>query len=577
MASVIVGTMADLRAQSVTALQNADRIEMLGYYAANDQGGGEFVWNATDSRSDDGGVIIKPTAVSGNGRLNRIVGGISDPVLHSGWYGIKADNSTDNGAPLQALINAAVSLGINAIYLDPCPNGSINFSSTLTVAPGLVIRGAGKDVTKLNCTTTNNTTFAFYYQAPNGNGFLPAPKFYDFSITCRSFLQLNSVAGGFTDDITTQNPLYQPHVMRCGIYNSNNNVTTTVGILACKCAEMIIQDNFFGSFGIAVDMEGSENCRIRDNRMVAASVEFVLATSHGTFGNGLIVEGNFMGEILGGANAAIVSSYRSITIRDNWLEGVEALNGVTTNTTAFWLQASTSAVAIIEDNWVGYNNGSLTSGWVKVDDTSNFTTSQGYMLIRATGNKGSTVSGMGGIANFNNNTGISYFSGNGGARRHIVHSSNTDFVGDVAWPFNSVTSLDAGSLPPGVLARFSPNLDGLGATAFGQTVLCYDGGFILSSLGSANYLEFFNQDAISGIDTGDLWVRASGYQGAIYGAILDASYTLSSWASGLTYSTPTWIKLASNIANAQGCRVYAVNATVKLWEAAICKHTFPTS
>jgi len=110
---IVVTTMANLRAQTVTALQNADRIELLGYYAANDGGGGEFIWNNTDSRTDDGGVIIKPTAVSGSGRLNRMVGGVSDTDLHSSWYGIKADNSTDNSTQLQALINAAVSLGIN--------------------------------------------------------------------------------------------------------------------------------------------------------------------------------------------------------------------------------------------------------------------------------------------------------------------------------------------------------------------------------------------------------------------------------------------------------------------------------
>ena len=264
---IVAATMSDLRAQSVTALQNADRIEVLGYYAANDGGGGEFVWNSTDGRSDDGGVIIKPTAVSGNGRLNRLVGGASDSHLHSDWYGIKADNSTDNSTQLQAFINAAISFGINAVYIDPCPSSSINFSTQITLAPNIVIRGAGKNVSVLKFTNPSNTVFAFSYFAPVGmSSGLKAPQFFDLALNCLSGIQINNPNGGFTDDSTSQQALASAFIQRCSIYSTSSNTAGTIGIQMSKVSEGVIQDCDITGFGIHIDLEGSENCRIRDNR-----------------------------------------------------------------------------------------------------------------------------------------------------------------------------------------------------------------------------------------------------------------------------------------------------------------------
>ncbi len=58
-------SIAALRLRSGTTIANAAKT--LGYYSAGDGGGNSFYWDSTSTATDNGGTVIKPTAVSGAG------------------------------------------------------------------------------------------------------------------------------------------------------------------------------------------------------------------------------------------------------------------------------------------------------------------------------------------------------------------------------------------------------------------------------------------------------------------------------------------------------------------------------
>lgn len=74
----------------------------LGGYSVNgDGGGGPFWWDNSSTLSDDGGMTIKPTAVSGAGRWRRVA---SDSYVNVKWFGAKGDNSTDDYNAINAAL-----------------------------------------------------------------------------------------------------------------------------------------------------------------------------------------------------------------------------------------------------------------------------------------------------------------------------------------------------------------------------------------------------------------------------------------------------------------------------------------
>lgn len=95
-----VATITALKA--LTGLTDGQIVEVSCYYTCTtpDGGGGRFRYNASSSASDDGGVTIDPDAV-GDGRWIRIHIG----TLALEAFGAKGDNSTNDYASIQALID----------------------------------------------------------------------------------------------------------------------------------------------------------------------------------------------------------------------------------------------------------------------------------------------------------------------------------------------------------------------------------------------------------------------------------------------------------------------------------------
>lgn len=70
---------------------NMGRVDVLGYYAKGDGGGGIFYWDSTSTEADNGGTIIQATGVT-TGRWKRVING----AVNVKAYGAKGDETTDD-------------------------------------------------------------------------------------------------------------------------------------------------------------------------------------------------------------------------------------------------------------------------------------------------------------------------------------------------------------------------------------------------------------------------------------------------------------------------------------------------
>lgn len=78
-----------------------------GYYAAGDNGGGQFRWDATSTATSDGGSVINPTGNTGAGRWLRIFPEDSE-ITFEMWGAQKLDDLDDVGFDSTSAINACL-------------------------------------------------------------------------------------------------------------------------------------------------------------------------------------------------------------------------------------------------------------------------------------------------------------------------------------------------------------------------------------------------------------------------------------------------------------------------------------
>jgi|GEM_PF-6008688 len=76
-------------------------VDVLGYYAPGDGGGGLFFWDANAADPDNGGTVIQ-SRQSATGRWRRLLSG----WFSVKWFGAKGDNRNDDTQPIRATINA---------------------------------------------------------------------------------------------------------------------------------------------------------------------------------------------------------------------------------------------------------------------------------------------------------------------------------------------------------------------------------------------------------------------------------------------------------------------------------------
>lgn len=98
-ASSCVDRMADLRDLPPGA---SSCVQLLGYHAAGDGGGGTFFWDAQSNEPDDGGTVIEAAGTPATGRWRRLDSG---PISVK-WFGAAGDGQTLDDEPLRAALAA---------------------------------------------------------------------------------------------------------------------------------------------------------------------------------------------------------------------------------------------------------------------------------------------------------------------------------------------------------------------------------------------------------------------------------------------------------------------------------------
>jgi hypothetical protein len=128
-------TIAALEALPVTALTTNTSVNVLGYYAANDGGGGSFTLNKSSSATVDHGLVCS-TPSGGTTRWLRNF----TPPLNVRWFGAVLDGVTNDGAKIQQAITSAQSLyggstvaGGTTVVIDQAPNfGAVTITVGVT-------------------------------------------------------------------------------------------------------------------------------------------------------------------------------------------------------------------------------------------------------------------------------------------------------------------------------------------------------------------------------------------------------------------------------------------------------------
>lgn len=235
--------------ETIAALRLVDgnqnqTVSMSGYYAAGDGGGGSFYWDAASTEADNGGTIIKVTAVT-TGRWKRIYSGAVDVK----WFGAKADGVTNDRPFIQNAVDFLIEEAAGTLFFstgiyildtsvlincDSIP--SIRFDGTSTQAMtsggdlvGAIIKGTGDAMftfTSSNITvgkgfafTCENLTFAdspATVALENNVGGYPARN---FSVSNCTF---KGVHTAILSDITASGlttGIYVVEVTNCNIYD----------------------------------------------------------------------------------------------------------------------------------------------------------------------------------------------------------------------------------------------------------------------------------------------------------------------------------------------------------------------
>lgn len=152
-----VTSLALLRLLDPTEWPDGYQVNVGGYAAVNDGGGGMFVYSPTAVAADNDGTIVEPS--NGIGRWFRVFSG----PLNVRWFGATGNDVTDDTASIQAALDSAATGNgattvMGATVFIPA---GIYVVSSLNMLRGTALVGAGMMQTILNRTDTTGNGIQF--------------------------------------------------------------------------------------------------------------------------------------------------------------------------------------------------------------------------------------------------------------------------------------------------------------------------------------------------------------------------------------------------------------------------------
>jgi hypothetical protein len=155
--SCCVKSIADLKALSAVAFHC---VQLLGYYAPGDGGGGEFYWDEAASEPDNGGTVIAVIGIA-TGRWRRL---IDHSTYDIRWFGAWCDGIRPDTLAINATVSAA-QLVNGTVYL---PAGKrVKLTHQITITAACTIYSDGATIIPALVSAAVGLNNAFYVKASN--------------------------------------------------------------------------------------------------------------------------------------------------------------------------------------------------------------------------------------------------------------------------------------------------------------------------------------------------------------------------------------------------------------------------
>jgi hypothetical protein len=201
-----------------------DGLSVQGYYAAGDNGGGEFYWDSASTATNNDGTIIQATGVT-TGRWMRIY----DGDLNTSWFGAKGDGVADDTAAIQATI-AVLSSGAGQVFI---PAGTYLVTSTILIDKDRThIYGTGVGSTHITFEPTANDTCFLFENDNDGVLYQGSLKHMSFSSVDTTYLkkiiEVIDCSGYIFENLGT----VYPHV-----YGAGSTFAHFKGRELCACSD----------------------------------------------------------------------------------------------------------------------------------------------------------------------------------------------------------------------------------------------------------------------------------------------------------------------------------------------------
>jgi hypothetical protein len=265
-----------------------------------------FYWSATDTRADNNGTIIRPTAIAPASPGRYIVTNIMS--YRAEWFGCVGDNGvTDNGAQFQQAIDACIAAGVGILEFGV---GRFYYTTAVSIPTGnqLSISGQGSNKTILYPVNQHGITI----NNNNSEGIVSVISRLHIQCSGQNYCAI--YAPGTQQAISDGTRLYGYLVEACTFTNCG------VGAYFGYGSKIIIQNNEFINCYYGIVFRGQcIGCIAHSNR-------FALATSPGAPPVGLVPVldpgGGSQGIWVGGRT--YTSGYlrcEDVQIRENWTFG----------------------------------------------------------------------------------------------------------------------------------------------------------------------------------------------------------------------------------------------------------------